>query len=319
MASLLESVDKRTRMVGQNRLELLLFKLDGEQVYGINVFKVKEVLQCPPLTLIPGRNPVVRGVASIRGGTLSIIDLQMAMRMPQQNDLEKRFIIIAEYNNSVQGFLVRSVERIINTNWEDMHPPPSGSGNDSYLTAVTEVSQKLVEIIDVEKVLAEVAPQNMNISEGLINDEVVKRIDKSKLRILIVDDSSVARKQIERCIASLGIEIVTKNDGKQALNYLRDLAKDNENICDVIPIVVSDIEMPEMDGYTLTTEIRADEKLKKLHVLLHTSLSGIFNKNMVEKVGADDFLAKFNPDELLKRAAGQISALLGEDIVIEHS
>lgn len=318
MASLLESVDKRTRMVGQNRLELLLFKLDGEQIYGINVFKVKEVLQCPPLTLIPGRNPVVRGIANIRGGTLSIIDLQMAMRMPEQNDLEKRFIIIAEYNNSVQGFLVRSVERIINTNWEDMHPPPSGSGNDSYLTAVTEVSQKLVEIIDVEKVLAEVAPQNMDISVGLINDEVVKRIDKSKLRILIVDDSSVARKQIERCVSGLGIDTVTKNDGRQALAYLREMASENDNITDIIPIVVSDIEMPEMDGYTLTTEIRADEKLKNLHVLLHTSLSGVFNKNMVEKVGANDFLAKFNPDELLKRAAGQISALLGEDLVIEN-
>lgn len=316
MASLLETVDKRTQMVGQNRLELLLFKLDGNQLYGINVFKVKEVLQCPSLTLIPGRNPVVRGIASIRGGTLSIIDLQMAMKMPEQKNLDKCFIIIAEYNNCVQGFLVKSVERIINTNWEDMHPPPCGSGNDSYLTAVTEVGQKLVEIIDVEKVLAEVSPRNFTVSEGIVNEEVVNRIDKSKIRILIVDDSSVARKQIERCISQLGVEIISRNDGRQALNLLREMAQENENITDIIPIVISDIEMPEMDGYTLTTEIRSDPRLKNLYLMLHTSLSGVFNKSMVEKVGANDFLAKFTPDELVKRVAIQVSTLLGEDFIM---
>ena len=179
MAGVLDSVDKRTQMVGQNRLELLLFNLQGNQVYGINVFKVKEVLQCPPLTLIPGRNPVVRGVASIRGGTLSIIDLQMAIGMPPLDNIEDCFIIITEYNSSVQGFLVKGVERIINTNWEDMHPPPSGSGQDNYLTAVTDVNDKIVEVLDVEKILAEVSPKENHVTEGLFNESAIDEIDSA--------------------------------------------------------------------------------------------------------------------------------------------
>ncbi|MBL4608025.1 MAG: chemotaxis protein CheV [Pseudomonadales bacterium] len=319
MAGVLDAVDKRTQMVGQNRLELLLFSLTGNQMYGINVFKVKEVLQCPSLTLLPGRNPVVRGVANIRGGTLSIIDLQMAMGMPPIEDLDNSFIIITEYNNSVQGFLVKGVERIVNTNWEDMHPPPSGSGEDNYLTAVTEFDKRLVEILDVEKILAEVSPRNNDVSEGLINEGVSDEVDLESIKILVVDDSSVARKQMARCIKSLGFEIILKNDGRQALDYLREMADEHEDISKIIPIVVSDIEMPEMDGYTLTTEIRSDPKLKDLYVMLHTSLSGVFNQSMVDKVGANDFLAKFSPDGLITRVAKQISTVTGKQIVVDDA
>jgi len=315
MASVLDAVDKRTQMVGQNRLELLLFNLQGNQIYGINVFKVKEVLQCPPLTMMPGRNPVVRGVANIRGGTLSIIDLQMAMGMPPLENLESCFIIITEYNNSIQGFLVKGVERIVNTNWEDMHPPPSGSGQDNYLTAVTEVNDRLVEVLDVEKILAEVSPRQDDVSEGLINEDAIDETDIENIKILVVDDSSVARKQMERCIKSLGFEIILRNDGRQALETLREMAEEYEDISKVIPVIVSDIEMPEMDGYTLTTEIRSDPKLQGLYIMLHTSLSGVFNQSMVDKVGANDFLAKFNPDDLITRVAKRISTVTGKQIV----
>ncbi|MBV1872928.1 MAG: chemotaxis protein CheV [Gammaproteobacteria bacterium] len=315
MAGLLDTIDQRTQMVGQNRLELLLFSLNGKQLYGINVFKVKEVLQCPPLTLMPGRNPVVRGVANIRGGTLSIIDLQMSMGMPELENIDQCFIIITEYNNSIQGFLVRSVERIVNTNWEDMHPPPGGSGDDNYLTAVTEVNDRLVEVLDVEKILAEVSPREDDISEGLIDEGAIEAADRESIKILVVDDSSVARKQMQRCIQHLGFEIILRNDGKQALDTLREMAAECDDITKVLPIVVSDIEMPEMDGYTLTTEIRTDPDLKDLYVMLHTSLSGVFNQSMVDKVGANDFLAKFNPDDLVTRVAKRISSVTGIPIV----
>lgn len=315
MAGVLDAVDKRTQMVGQNRLELLLFNLQGNQIYGINVFKVKEVLQCPPLTMMPGRSPIVRGVANIRGGTLSIIDLQMAMGMPPLENLGSCFIIITEYNNSIQGFLVKGVERIVNTNWEDMHPPPSGSGQDNYLTAVTEVNGKLVEVLDVEKILAEVSPKQNDISEGLINEGAIDKVDLENIKILVVDDSSVARKQMERCIKSLGFEIILRNDGRQALETLKEMAEEYEDISKIIPVVVSDIEMPEMDGYTLTTEIRSDPKLQGLYVMLHTSLSGVFNQSMVEKVGANDFLAKFSPDDLVTRVARRITTVTGKQIV----
>ncbi|WP_231274362.1 chemotaxis protein CheW, partial [Pseudomonas aeruginosa] len=128
MAGVLDSVNQRTQLVGQNRLELLLFRLDGNQLYGINVFKVKEVLQCPRLTVMPKSSPVVRGVANIRGGTIPILDLALATGRRGLQDLTNSFAIITEYNTKVQGFLVRSVERIVNMNWEEIHPPPKGAG-----------------------------------------------------------------------------------------------------------------------------------------------------------------------------------------------
>ena len=297
MAGLLDSVNQRTQLVGQNRLELLMFRLNGRQQFGINVFKVKEVLQCPPLTILPCLNNVVRGIAHIRGNTLSIIDLGLATGGRPVEDLSKAFIIISEYNRSVQGFLVSSVERIININWESILPPPKGTGRFSYLTAVTEVDNELVEILDVEKILHEVAPVNMDVSEQVRETAAtIDRVTAEKV-ILVVDDSSVARNQIKKAVSDLGFKIELAKDGRDGLNKLREIAK-NGPIADQLALMISDIEMPEMDGYTLTAEVRNDPSLKDLYVILHTSLSGVFNQAMVTKVGANDFIAKFNPDEL---------------------
>lgn len=311
MAGVLDSVNQRTQLVGQNRLELLLFRLSNQQIYGINVFKVKEVLQCPKLTMIPQRSPVVRGIAHIRGGTIPIMDLSLATGQERLEDVSSCFVIITEYNTATQGFLVKSVERIINMNWGDIHPPPKGSGREHYLTAVTEVDGKLVEIIDVEKILSEVSPMREDISEGVIADEVAQEA-KSR-HVLIVDDSAIARKQIKRCVESVGVETTVLNDGRQAFEYLRKLADQGEDVASKFLVMISDIEMPEMDGYTLTAEVRADPRLAGLHVVLHTSLSGVFNQAMVKKVGADNFLAKFNPDQLATMVSERIKAVTGGD------
>lgn len=156
MTSLLDGVNQRTRLAGQNRLELLLFRLGGRQRYGINVFKVREAIACPPLTRFPGANPVVRGAAKIRGQTISVFDLAQGIGKQPIADPAQSFVIITEYNRSVQGFLVSQVERIVNTSWADILPPPSASGSNHYMTAVTRVDDELVQIIDVEKVMAEV-------------------------------------------------------------------------------------------------------------------------------------------------------------------
>ena len=304
MAGVLDSVNQRTQLVGQNRLELLLFRLDGPQLYGINVFKVKEVLQCPKLTVMPKSSLVVRGVANIRGGTIPILDLALATGKSALDDIQNSFVIITEYNSKVQGFLVRSVERIVNMNWGEIHPPPKGTGRDHYLTAVTRVDNKLVEVIDVEKILAEVAPMSEAISEGVVDVETqAKAVSK---RVLICDDSSVARKQVSRCLESVGVEVVALNDGREAYDYLRKMVEEGKNPAEEFLMLISDIEMPEMDGYTLTAEIRSDPRMQNLHVILHTSLSGVFNQAMVKKVGADDFLAKFRPDELASRVVERI-------------
>lgn len=306
MAGVMDSVNQRTQLVGQNRLELLLFRLDGKQLYGINVFKVKEVLQCPKLTVMPKSSRIVRGVANIRGGTIPILDLAMATGLPGQMALDNAFVIITEYNTKVQGFLVHSVERIVNMNWEEIHPPPKGTGRDHYLTAVTRVDNQLVEIIDVEKILAEVAPMSEAVSVGVIDEETQTKA--LSLRVLTVDDSSVARKQVSRCLQTVGVEVVALNDGRQALEYLKQIVAEGKKPEEEFLMMISDIEMPEMDGYTLTSEIRNDPRMQKLHIVLHTSLSGVFNQAMVKKVGADDFLAKFRPDDLAARVVDRIKA-----------
>lgn len=294
MAGILDSVNQRTQLVGQNRLELLLFRLVGNQRFGINVFKVKEVLQCPKLTTLPKLNSVVRGVSHIRGQTISIIDMSRATGGPPIQDLEKAFVIIAEYNRSVQGFLVGSVERIINMNWENIMPPPQGAGKFNYLTAVTEVEKELVSILDVEKILDEISPFSTEVSDDITSSAPDSIHDK---KILVADDSSVARNQVKRAVTSLGIEVDLCKDGKEALDLLKAKSKDAD-IYDIYSLIISDIEMPEMDGYTLTAAIRSDPALNKLKIILHTSLSGVFNQAMVDKVGANAFIAKFNPDEL---------------------
>ena len=296
MSEIMNSVSQRTQLVGQNRLELLLFRLNGRQKFGINVFKVREVLQCPKLTSIPKLNSYVRGIAHIRGQTISVIDMSMATGGKPIIDLNSAFVVIAEYNSSVQGFLVGAVERIINTNWEAIMPPPKGSGRASYLTAVTEFEEELIEILDVEKILNEISPISTDVSDDVSSISVENKREKI---IFIADDSSVARNQVKKALSTLGLEIEMAKNGLEALNRLKELAEETGNITDKVGILVSDIEMPEMDGYTLTAEIKNDPALQDLHVVLHTSLSGVFNQAMVQKVGADDFIAKFHPDELV--------------------
>jgi two-component system chemotaxis response regulator CheV len=282
-------------MAGQNRLELLLFRLTGRQRFGINVFKVREVIQCPRLTRVPRSKSVVRGVAHLRGSTVSIIDLSMAMGKPPAQSLDSSFVIVTEYNRTTQGFLVSSVDRIINMKWEEIMPPPAGMGGVSYLTAVTKVDNELVEIVDVEKVLSEVMEYETGISEDLASQ--LSHIDTQK-HVLVVDDSGVARKQITRALDQVGVGYSTANNGRQALELLKKWADDEPERLNDLALVITDIEMPEMDGYTLTSEIKKDPRLAGLYVLLHSSLSGVFNESLVKKVGANRFLAKYNADDL---------------------
>ena len=299
MAGILDSVNQRTQLVGQNRLELLLFKLNGRQRFGINVFKVREVLQCPPLTSMPKSNAYIRGVAHIRGQTISVIDLSMAVGGRPIKSIEDGFIIIAEYNRTVQGFLVGGVERIVNMNWEKIMPPPSGAGRYSYLTAVTEIENELVEILDVEKILNEICPVNTTVSDDVAAQGNIQK-DLGERIVFIADDSAVARNQVKRALEPLGVTTELAKNGKEALRRLKEIAELDcvNDITERVGLLISDVEMPEMDGYTLTAEIKADPKLAPLHVILHTSVSGVLNQAMIEKVGADDFIAKFNPDEL---------------------
>lgn len=299
MAGVLDTVDQRTRLVGENRLEILLFRLAGHQLFALNVFKIREVLQLPRLTEMPQRHPHVVGVIHLRGQTIPVIDLSGAIGLRPQAVSPQSTIIVTEYNRSVQAFLVGGVDRIMNLNWDAVQPPPRGAGRSHYLTAITRLDdQRLVEIIDVEKVLAEIVPFNTRVSAELLDDALVKKARGRE--VLLVDDSPTGINQLRDTLSQLDLTMHVETDGLRALQLLQGWADQGENLPERLLMVITDAEMPEMDGYRLTAEIRKDPRLKDLFVVLHTSLSGNFNKAMVEKVGCDGFLSKFQPDQLVE-------------------
>jgi two-component system chemotaxis response regulator CheV len=251
---------------------------------------------------MPKQHRFVRGVAHIRGASISIIDLGSCVGMPDIEKPEDSLVIITEYNMKIQGFLVDSVDRIINKNWESVLPPPKGSGSATYLTAVTHHEDVLIEILDVEKILSEIAPVEQKVSDDVIAS-ASETSSKTEKKVLIVDDSSVARKQIQRALIQLNIESDMKKDGKEALNYIRSMLDAGKRPQDEYFMIICDVEMPEMDGYTFTAEMKGDPRTADMFIMMHTSLSGVFNLNMVKKVGADDFLPKFKADELAARVA----------------
>ena len=296
MSSLLQNVDKRTNLVGQNRLELLTFRLKGSQLFAINVFKVQEVQQLPALNVLPNSDPVIAGVTNVRGVTIPVIDLSLAIGRSAIPRDENATMIVTEYNRFVQGFLVGSVDRIVNMNWDEILPPPAASGRSHFLTAITRIEDKIVEIIDVERVLANVVHFDVAISDEVLDEQLMNAAQD--MEVLLVDDSTMAIEQAKQILEQLHLTVHIEMDGSKALARLKGWADDGIDVNSKLLMVITDAEMPEMDGYRLTTEIRSDPRLKDLHVVLHTSLSGSFNDAMVKKVGCDDFLSKFQPDKL---------------------
>ncbi len=302
MSGVLSSVDQRTKLVGENRLELLLFQLNSSQIFAVNVFKVREVLKLPPLTKLPGSHHNITGVASLRGESLPVIDLRAAIGFKPMQDEEEQNLIVTEYNRTIQGFLVGQVRNIVNTAWTEIQPPPKTAGRANYLTAITNIiendQQRIVEIIDVEKVLAEIVDYDVSISEGVLDEELSRKMVGRK--ILIVDDSSTARSQVKGTLSQLGLEILECNDGLEALDLLKSWCDEGRDVASELLLMITDAEMPEMDGYKLTHEVRSDSRMKDLYITLNTSLSGSFNEAMVEKVGCNKFISKFQPDVLVK-------------------
>ncbi|GAB2523854.1 chemotaxis protein [Lysobacter humi (ex Lee et al. 2017)] len=303
---LLDRIDQRTRLAGHNRLALLLFRLGSRQLFGVNVFKVQEVIPRPPLFTLPQLPPAFSGAADVRGRTVPVLDLARAVgHAAPVGASEPPYLVVTEFNRTVQGFLVSGVERIVNIAVEDIHPPPDLGGECHYLTGVTRFQGELIQLLDVESVLAESAPRAIE-TNGLQPLALGAGVPRE---VLVVDDSRVARNQIRQLLEQLGLGSTLLSDGRQALEHLQQLADGGHSPERRYAMVISDIEMPAMDGYTLTTEIRRSPALRSLHVLLHTSLSGVFNHAMVERVGADDFVPKYSERELAGRITDRLVAL----------
>ncbi len=290
--------------VAGTRLELLLFRLSGRQRFGINVFKVQEIIPFSRVRPVPGAHHLVSGIASLRGIKMTIMDLSLAIGGRPLADPHKANIIITEYNRSVHGFLVNAVDRIVNARWEDVQAPPARATCKSFVTAVTIINDELIEILDVEKVLDQMVQASTHVS-----NEVSSLAVAESHRVLVIDDSSVARRQVQRALAQIGVDCVTVADGSQALQALSELAAQGEDMSSYFSMVISDIEMPGMDGYMLARRIRALPGMEDAYILLHSSISGQFNEDMIRKTGVNQFIQKYSPDDLANAVLKHIAAL----------
>ncbi|MES2311763.1 MAG: chemotaxis protein [Pseudomonadota bacterium] len=292
--TLLEKVERHTRLAGHNRVAMLLFRLGDEQLFGINVFKVREVLRRPPLERMPGVHELLAGSCDYRGQTIPVIDLAAALGYAPLRDVDSAHLMVTEFSRSLQGFLVADLQRMVQCEGEALVAPSSALGFGARVNAVTRVDGALLAVVDVEHVLASLDSTPAKLSAHM--QRVAGARSLAPRRVMVVDDSVIARRRLVSLFKQMNIECVVAKDGREALDRLIEMA--TADPAEGVKLVVSDIEMPRLDGYALTRAIRETPSLRQLKILLHSSLSGMFNEAMVKEVKADCFVAKFQPDLL---------------------
>ncbi|NWG86541.1 MAG: chemotaxis protein CheV [Hydrogenophilaceae bacterium] len=304
MSDLLKRIDARTKLAGANKLEILLFTLGTDQntgrkeTFGINVFKVREVMRIPEITRAPEMPSAVEGMVSLRGALVPVIDL--AKYIGVMTDAPPAIMIVTEYNGQTQGFLVGEVDTILRIDWSEMKVPPAmlTAQMGGLVTAVSELHDKrLVMMLDVEKILSDTT--HYDDSHLFQNLEPIGKPDRT---VFYADDSSVARNQVERTLEAIGVKGISAINGKQAWDELLKIAAQADlagrPVSDYVQLVLTDVEMPEMDGYVLTKNIKLDPRFKGIPVLMHSSLSSEANKTLGISVGVDEYVPKFEPHRL---------------------
>jgi len=315
MTALLESIDGRTKLAGNNKLEILLFTLGTDQrtgrceTFGINVFKVREVMRTPPVTAAPDMPEAVQGMVSLRGALVPVVDL--AAYAGVQSASPREIMIVTEYNGHTQGFLVEGVDTILRLDWSMMRVPPDmlTAEMGGLVTAVTELAdERLVMMMDVEKVLAETTRYDDN----ELSFRSIVPANLPDCTVYFADDSVVARKQIERTLNAMGIRYIASINGRSAWEALdkaaRHAAAYGKAAHEMISLVLTDIEMPEMDGYLLTKKIKNDPRFNGIPVIMHSSLSGSSNQSLGLSVGVDEYVPKFEPQKLSEALTRRLGA-----------
>ena len=277
-------------------LSLLLFTLRSGKLMAINLLKVSEIIPCPPLTKLPESHPHVKGIATLRGNSLSVIDLSRAIGERPLEDPNGGCLIVTDVSRSKQGLHVQAVSKIVHCLTTDIKPPPFGSGGSrAYITGVTSVDGTLVQVLDIEKVIHSIAPAQIEMAPTDLTMEDAEVLGNA--RILVVDDSQVALQQSVHTLRNLGLQCHTARSAKEAIDCLLDL----QGTAQQINLIVSDIEMSEMDGYAFTRTLRETPDFAHLYVLLHTSLDSAMNSEKARLAGANAVLTKFSSPELTQR------------------
>ena len=304
MSDLLKNIDGRTKLAGTNKLEILLFSLGVNSVtgrretFGINVFKVREVMRTPPITSAPDMPISVEGMVSLRGALVPVVDLAHYAKV--STETPRSIMIVTEYAGHTQGFLVEAVDTILRLDWSQMKVPPDmlTAEMGGLVTAVTELPDgRLVMMMDVEKVLSETT----NYDEEIVYRNI-KPLDDPSLTVYFADDSVVARKQITRTLEAMHVKYVASINGREAWSELEKVATyaqaSNQKVTDLVSLVLTDVEMPEMDGYILTKKIKSDPRFAGVQVIMHSSLSGMSNQQLGKSVGVDEYVPKFEAQKL---------------------
>ena len=316
MSELLKSIDARTKLAGTNKLEILLFSLGlnertgRRETFGINVFKVREVMRTPPITSAPEMPSSVEGMVSLRGALVPVVDL--AKYAGVVTDTPRSIMIVTEYAGHTQGFLVEAVDTILRLDWSQMKVPPEmlTAEMGGLVTAVTELGDgRLVMMMDVEKVLSETTHYD---EESIYRN--IKPLGDSKVTVLFADDSVVARRQIQRTLDAMDVKYIEAINGRHAWNELEKIANyalsSGQEVSNLVSLVLTDVEMPEMDGYILTKKIKSDSRFAGIPVIMHSSLSGMSNQQLGKSVGVDEYVAKFEPhtlsETLSRRLRGEL-------------
>jgi len=291
---LLDAVDARTRLAGSNKMEILLFSLGTRETFGINVFKVLEVTRTPPITRTPHTPMGVEGVISLRGNIIPVLRLANFVRGDDRGTASDATMMVTEYSRRTQGFLVHDVDRIVRVDWDRVKAPETLLvGNDGLITAITKLPDgTLVSILDVEQILVNA------FGEEPIPELEPVAIDHER-SVFFVDDSMVARKEISQVLDKLGVPYQQANDGAEGWERLKIMASraraEGRPLSDSVSVILADAEMPEMDGYVLTRNIKSDPRFDGIPVVMHSSLSSAANRAMGQSVGVDAYVAKFDP------------------------
>lgn len=298
----METIDKILLESGTNELEIVEFQLDRREAdgstsqgyYGVNVGKVREIIKTPDnITEITKSHPSVEGVINLRGKIIPIINLPKWLGIYNQ-DLTLNKIIVTEFNKMYNGFLVSNVARIHRVSWEKVEPPSSlmSAGEDECVTGIIKFDNKILMMLDFEKIIAEVNPAT-TIKEGISEAKADENRNKT---ILIAEDSGMISKLVKNSLTGVGYNVILAYNGEEALIKLSELAEKssahNKRLSNFVNLVISDIEMPKMDGLHLLTKIKSHPVLKDLPVIIFSSMASADNIKKWEGLGASDFISK---------------------------
>lgn len=320
-------IEQRVNLAGSNMLELLLFRLapghgPEQPLYGINVLKVREIAQMPAITPLPNAAPGMLGVVKVREQVIPVVNLIQAMGH-RANGTDgatgtPKMLLITEFSRSTQGFAVEEVEEIARLDWSQVKSTDTSFSNNA-ITGFAQLGggtsgqpERLVQVVDVEHVLRSVSPSTTAVDESSIS---VRFSLKPGAKILAADDSTFARQMIEQSLKTLGVPCTLVRTGQEAWAMLQAAnaraRQEKRSVRDEFGLVLTDLEMPEMDGFSLTRKIKETDGLRDVPVVVHSSLSGSATAEQSRRAGADAFVAKFVPNELaqamhdvLKRRGG---------------